>query len=196
MSRQSTVGILLAAGFGRRFDPDGQQNKLLQLLDNGVPVAVQAARTQLQVLDQVVAVVQCATLAEKLAETGCHVLMFAQAHDGMGASLAHAMRHVVAQYPGAGSVLVGLADMPYIQVPTIASVMLELDRAADLVQPVFQQQGGHPVGFSSRHFAALLALQGDSGARRLLLEFPVVQLAVDDPGIIRDIDYPADLRSQ
>ncbi|MEG1113919.1 MAG: nucleotidyltransferase family protein, partial [Janthinobacterium sp.] len=31
----STVGILLAAGRGRRFDPSGVQNKLLQPLAEG-----------------------------------------------------------------------------------------------------------------------------------------------------------------
>jgi len=196
MSRHTTVGILLAAGFGRRFDPHGQQNKLLQLLDNGVPVAVQSARSQLQALDHVVAVVQSAELAGKLSEAGCHPLMFADAREGMGASLAHAMQYVMVQYPDATSVLVGLADMPYISAQTIALVLEELDRAADIVQPVFGQQGGHPVGFSRRHFAALLVLQGDAGARRLLREFPVVRLAVDDPGVIRDIDYPADLLPQ
>jgi molybdenum cofactor cytidylyltransferase len=38
------VGILLAAGRGRRFDPAGLRNKLLQPLADGEPVVVASAR--------------------------------------------------------------------------------------------------------------------------------------------------------
>lgn len=50
------VGILLAAGRGRRFDPSGTRNKLLQPLPNGEPVAVASARALLAVLPKVIAV--------------------------------------------------------------------------------------------------------------------------------------------
>jgi molybdenum cofactor cytidylyltransferase len=52
---------------------------------------------------------------------------------------------------------------------------------------------GNPVGFGRVHLQALLALQGDRGARGLLQSCPVTEVAVDDPGIFRDIDTPADL---
>jgi CTP:molybdopterin cytidylyltransferase MocA len=38
-----------------------------------------------------------------------------------------------------------------------------------------------------------MALQGDTGARHLLREFPVLRLPVADRGIILDIDYLSDL---
>jgi molybdenum cofactor cytidylyltransferase len=43
------------------------------------------------------------------------------------------------------------------------------------------------------HLEALLALQGDQGARRLLQSCPVTEIQVEDPGIFHDIDTPADL---
>jgi molybdenum cofactor cytidylyltransferase len=52
---------------------------------------------------------------------------------------------------------------------------------------------GNPVGFGRVHLAALLALEGDQGARRLLQTCPVTEVPVEDPGIFRDIDTPADL---
>jgi molybdenum cofactor cytidylyltransferase len=52
---------------------------------------------------------------------------------------------------------------------------------------------GNPVGFGRVHLAALLALSGDQGARRLLQSCPVTEVAVADPGIFQDIDTPADL---
>ncbi|NUT13800.1 MAG: nucleotidyltransferase family protein, partial [Cupriavidus sp.] len=39
------TGILLAAGFGRRFDTAGKRNKLLELLPGGRSVAWRSART-------------------------------------------------------------------------------------------------------------------------------------------------------
>jgi len=39
----------------------------------------------------------------------------------------------------------------------------------------------------------LMALNGDIGARRLLIEFPVTQIVVNDPGIVQDIDFITDL---
>jgi molybdenum cofactor cytidylyltransferase len=40
---------------------------------------------------------------------------------------------------------------------------------------------------------ALLALEGDEGARSILKQRPVTEVEVDDPGIFQDIDQPADL---
>ena len=193
MPAQSTVGILLAAGFGRRFDPKGSENKLLQLLENGVPVAVQSAQHLLDVLTDVVAVVQCPALAKMLTDLGCHAVIFADADKGMGASLSFGVGWVLSQFPDARAVLVGLADMPFIDVATTDAVIKELERGVDIVQPVFNGDAGHPVGFSRRHFPALMALHGDTGARHLIREFPVLQIPVDDPGILQDVDYPSDL---
>jgi molybdenum cofactor cytidylyltransferase len=53
---------------------------------------------------------------------------------------------------------------------------------------------GHPVGFALHHYDALAALDGDTGARALFASAPVQLLDVDDPGIVRDVDTPADLR--
>jgi molybdenum cofactor cytidylyltransferase len=39
----------------------------------------------------------------------------------------------------------------------------------------------------------LLALAGDEGARRIVRTAAVTEVAVDDPGIFRDVDTVADL---
>jgi len=67
----SPVGILLAAGRGRRFDPAGLRNKLLQPLA-GEPVVVASARKLLAAVPHVVAVVPPADggVGERLAALG------------------------------------------------------------------------------------------------------------------------------
>jgi len=192
-TRHTTAGILLAAGSGRRFDATGARNKLFQLLDGGESVAQRAAHSQLNVLSTVIAVVSNAQLAEQLERLGCKVLFYSEAQQGMGASLAYAVRHVVTHVQGAQSVLIGLADMPYVLPDTISALVTQLELGTGIVQPVYQEQGGHPVGFAREYFPALMALQGDTGARHLLREFPVLRVPVADPGIILDIDYLSDL---
>ncbi len=192
MQPRATVGILLAAGSGQRFDPSGVRNKLLAPLAHGVPVGLQSATNLCQALDKVIVVVQSEELAVHFQSVACRTLVFLDAKLGMGATLAFAVSNAISEFDP-DSLIVALADMPFVQLPTFQKVLAMLDSGSEIVQPVFAQQGGHPVGFGRRHFAALKALSGDQGARQLLREFPVTQVLVDDPGIILDIDYPTDL---
>ena len=49
------IGLLLAAGHGRRFDPEGRRSKLEVLLD-GEPVAIHALRSLAAACDRILAV--------------------------------------------------------------------------------------------------------------------------------------------
>jgi molybdenum cofactor cytidylyltransferase len=60
----------------------------------------------------------------------------------------------------------------------------------DTVQPHYQGQRGHPVGFKRTCGDALQALQGDEGARGVLRRFPPHLLDVDDEGTVWDVDTP------
>jgi molybdenum cofactor cytidylyltransferase len=186
------TGVLLAAGLGQRFDPSGIRSKLLAPLPDGTPIAVAAARRLATATADVVAVVRPG--AEKLAfllnEAGCHVVFAPDAMRGMGASLATGVR----ASPDAGGWIVALADMPWIAPTTIEAVARALDGDdASIVAPVYCGTRGHPVGFASRHYDALAALDGDAGARALFAREPVTLLDVDDPAILRDVDTPTDL---
>lgn len=235
------VGILLAAGRGRRFDGTGQRNKLLQCLPEGkpadaaigehagspvgMPVVVHSVRTLQACLPRVLAVVPAGSdeLAGILAGAGCEVTMCADADAGMGHSLAHAVRHSE-QWEPAGW-LIALADMPWVQVSTLQALLAvgtgvapppeapdrpdcteagaisnspansspNRKQDAGMVAPCWQGQRGNPVFIPRQYLPDLLALSGDQGARALLQRFPPHLIAVDDPGIVRDIDTPADL---
>lgn len=185
------VGILLAAGRGSRFDPAGSADKLLARLPDGEAVVAASARHLLAVLPRVVAV--CSRegeVAALLRSLGCEVSICADAREGMGVSLAHAVR---ASLP-AFSWLVALGDMPFIQPSTIRALNDALVAGAPLAAPLMQGRRGNPVGFGETHLAALLALQGDEGARRIVAANPVTMVEVDDPGIFADVDRPDDLR--
>lgn len=192
MSMSEPVGILLAAGLGKRFDPDGVQDKLLQTLPGGAAVAVASAKNLLTVLRRVVAVVRADNqeLARQLQEVGCTVTPCTNAEEGMAASLVHAL----SQAQDASGWVIALADMPYVRPTTISALADALGGGAHIAAPSYHGERGNPVAFDRVHLPALLLLRGDEGARRLLKSHPVTEVAVDDPGIREDIDTPADLR--
>lgn len=183
------VGILLAAGSASRFG----SNKLLHTLLTGVPIAVTAARRLKAALPRCIAVVRpgAEALAELLAAEGYETTVCANADEGMGASLACAAA-------AAGSVdayLIALADMPFIRASSVEAVRDALIGGAALAAPYFRARRGHPVGIAGRFRAELLAARGDEGAKQLLQAHvaELVKIPIGDPGVIRDIDTPADL---
>ncbi len=185
------VGILLAAGRGRRFDPSGARNKLLARLDGGELVVLASARALLTILPRVIAVVPSddGGVGDALRALGCHVTVCADADSGMAASLVHALRQSL---PTSGWI-VALGDMPYVRPATVAALSAALAGGADIAVPSFDGRRGNPVGLGAVHLAALLALEGDQGARAIVRANPASEVPVDDPGILMDIDTLADL---
>jgi molybdenum cofactor cytidylyltransferase len=183
------VGLLLAAGSAKRFGSD----KLLHPLQHGVPIAVQAARHLKAEIPRVVAALRphADHLRRLLEAEGCEVAACANADEGMGASLACAVR---AAGPADGY-LVALADMPFVRPSSIAAIRDALAGGARIVAPYFRTRRGHPVGISGAFFDRLIQLAGDEGARKILAahEGDLVKVPVGDPGVIRDIDQPGDL---
>jgi molybdenum cofactor cytidylyltransferase len=182
------VGLLLAAGSGTRFGSD----KLRHALPHGVAIAVQAAR-HLKSQVPVVAVVRPGNdeLAQALKAEGCEVAICDNAAEGMGASLACAVRAAQA----ADAWLVALGDMPFVRPSSIGAVRAALEGGAGIAAPYFRARRGHPVGIASRYKQELIALGGDEGAKALLALHgaELLKIPVGDPGVIRDIDRPEDL---
>ena len=180
------VGLLLAAGSASRFGSD----KLRHPLPHGVPIAVQALRHLAAELGEVVAVVKPGDDG-LFGSEACKVVVCERAHEGMGASLACAVR---AAGKRAGYI-VALADMPYIRRTSIAAVRQALERGAALAAPYWRTRRGHPVGISGQFYEQLIALGGDEGAKKILGEHAreLVKIPIGDPGVVRDIDTPADL---
>ena len=183
------IGILLAAGSGSRFGGD----KLRATLEDGTAIGVRAARSLRAALPQTIAVVrpQDSGLARLLAEAGAEVTFCPEAHLGMGASLAHAVRACA----DADGWIVALADMPLIRPQTIVRIAQALEAGAVIAAPVYRGQRGHPVGFAAELGERLAALTGDAGAREIVRDEQsrVALIEVDDPGVLADIDTPAAL---
>jgi molybdenum cofactor cytidylyltransferase len=183
------VGILLAAGQGSRFGG----GKLLAALPDGVAIGVQSARNLRAGVAEVLAVTrpEDQELRALFAAEGIRVEICPQARDGMGVSLAYAVRAT----READAWIVALADMPMIRPATIRRLAAALSDGAGIVAPLYAGKRGHPVGFAREFGDALCALNADAGARELLRAHAEQVVFVDcaDPGILTDIDTPADL---
>jgi molybdenum cofactor cytidylyltransferase len=198
---QHYVGILLAAGLGARFRASTPQlpqaHKLLATLPDGRTVAQASAITLLSAVSTTYAVVTDtpAELPVILKQHGCHIIPAPTAPRGMGISLAIAatylLENVIQATPITGCV-VALADMPCVRPDTITAL---LRHAANdrIVVPTFHGKRGHPVVFGRAFLAELSKLEGDTGARSLLLRYGALEIECDDAGVLYDIDTPEDL---
>lgn len=191
----SPVGVLLAAGLGSRYDPAGTRLKLLQPArggrHGGIPIVAAAARNLMSAVDRTLAVVRPSNhphqreLHALLEREGCELVDCEQADHGMGASLACGIR----ASRDAEAWIVALGDMPAIAPASIGAVADALRAGHATAAPTYRGQRGHPVGFSSRCLRSLLACEGDRGARAVLEAFTPHLIAVDDEGILVDVDY-------
>jgi molybdenum cofactor cytidylyltransferase len=93
------------------------------------------------------------------------------------------------------AVLVTLVDVPLASRRTVSAVIDAWQRSgAPLVRPTTGGRHGHPVIFSGPLLAALRSADPVAGAKPVVRAFEAsqVNVPVDDPGILEDIDTPAD----
>ena len=115
-----------------------------------------------------------------------------------GFGMAHSLGNAIHEKREWAAAMILLADMPYLKPETIGAVLDAYNANASkqpIVIPTSQGKTGHPVIFPQRYFAEIQALEGDVGAKPVIDAHPeaVITVEVDDPGIFRDIDTPADL---
>lgn len=183
------VGLLLAAGRGRRFGGD----KLMHRLPDGVPIVVASALRLAAATDHTVALVRPhhTGLHEVLLELGIEVIEAPWADAGMGTTLANGIRAT----PQAAGWVVALGDMPCIRQDTVRQVTHALRAGASIAAPFHLGQRGHPVGFAQPWRDVLQSLDGDEGARNLLRAnyAGITRIDVNDPGCLFDVDTLSDL---
>ncbi|MFF7055230.1 NTP transferase domain-containing protein [Achromobacter spanius] len=224
------VGVLLAAGHGRRYAAIAPgQDKLLALLGDGTPVALACARALRQATARTIVVLRAdqTALRALLESEGCEIVVVKADANGMGDSLATAARYLMQEargvqveqgeqagqgaqvvrdeqdmqamqaqdQPAQSACLIALADMPWLRTDTCMQVAAATRRHR-IVAPTWQGRRGHPVAFARDLWPELAALSGDVGARSVLMRHPVHELAVDDPGVLADVDAPGDLVSK
>lgn len=103
--------------------------------------------------------------------------------EGMGSSLR------LAAGIGQGGLLLFLGDMPRVPEEVARAVILRAGEKP--LGPSYQGQRGFPLFFPASLRPILQRARGDEGARGMIPSWELIP--VDDPGVIADVDTPADL---
>jgi molybdenum cofactor cytidylyltransferase len=96
---------------------------------------------------------------------------------------------------GIEGALIFLVDHPAVSGATVRALLAHQGEG-DVVVPVREGRRGHPVLFSRRFLDAVLKLSPRVGVNTAVrrLGGKLVEVAVDDPGILTDVDTPEDFR--
>jgi molybdenum cofactor cytidylyltransferase len=182
--------ILLAAGESRRM---GRSKQLLPwhgktLLQHSLESIINSA------VDETILVLghEADRIGKSLPAFPVKIVINPYYKQGMASSL---RRGLLAMDPGSEAFLVLLADQPGIG-PEIINTLIRTFRQAaprrGIVRPVYRGRPGHPVLIGTQYLEETLQLQGDVGARRILMNHPgdILEIAVDQDAVLKDIDTP------
>lgn len=191
--RDATVaGVVLAAGTGSRF---GEDNKLLATLE-GEPLVRRATRTLLDAaveFESVTAVVGHEASRVTAALDGLDVEVVENPAYEVGRSTS--IRAGIETVAGADAALFALGDVPLVRPGTIETLVEAYRAGAGAVLAAAHEgRRGNPVLFDAAAFEDLAELEGDAGGRAVILGRDDAALVeTDDPGVLLDVDTPADL---
>lgn len=192
-----TIGaIILAAGSSRRFGDDKRKS----VLETGKTVLATCIENADACFDEVLVVLRFGDreYANELSHAFDRpaITFFCAPDSAKG--MAHSLANAIAGVKDWDAAIIFLGDMPYL---TIETIRLMLEKYTDsagqepIIVPTHGGEQGHPVMFHHRYFTAIEQLEGDQGARSVIQEnaAKVIEVPVDDTGILRDIDTHADL---
>jgi molybdenum cofactor cytidylyltransferase len=187
---RSVVAIVPAAGAARRFGGD----KLLAVLD-GEPLLDHTLKCLLSAGIAEILVVAAEPAAFQ-AVVSCRdqrvrLVVNPSPWQGMFSSVQCALRQV----PAASDVLVLPGDMPFVRADTVANVLAAGQSAGCAAVAVHLGRRGHPLFLPSDRWARLIDLAPQSTLKVALAEqgTPVLEVAVSDPGVLKDVDHRSDL---
>lgn len=192
--RPRIAAILLAAGQSRRM---GALNKLIEGDGHSALVARSAAAIADADLDYRVVVTGHESDAVLAALDGLEIDRAVHNPDFAG-GLSTSLKAGIATLPHEiDGVIICLGDMPGLRPETLRRLTAAFDppEGRSICVPTHAGKRGNPVLFARRFFDDMMALSGDSGAKHLIgtNEEVVVEVAIADDHVLRDIDTPDDL---
>lgn len=183
--------VILAAGSSSRL---GEPKQLLPY--RGKSLLWQAANTALATgLEPVVAVVGANNelIRKELEGMALHIVENTNWNKGMSTSLKTGLEAAIELEPALDSVIFMVCDQPFVSV----GLLKELIRTRQsgwkpIVASRYQDNLGTPALFTRKVFPALLELEGDAGARKLIKQHGEDVAIVDFPEGSIDIDTRKD----
>ena len=186
--------IILAAGKSSRL---GQPKQLLEyrgqtLLQHSLQVALASdARPVVVVLGA-----DADRIKKEITDDAAHVVENREWEEGMASSIRCGIRELQQLHPAAEGAMVMVCDQPYVT-SALLNRLLAIHRETDkpIVSCQYANTVGTPAYFHKSMFAELLELEGDGGAKGLLLKHAEGLEIVQFPEGKVDIDTEADYRN-
>jgi molybdenum cofactor cytidylyltransferase len=116
---------------------------------------------------------------------------------GMMSSVVAGLEAIAAAGLDPDPLLVTPGDLPALRAATVAALLATYRRHGGVVVPRHGGKRGHPLVLAPVWQARIPGLAATGGTLRQILELAagaVREVAVDDPGAIRDVDTPEDYR--
>jgi molybdenum cofactor cytidylyltransferase len=183
------AALVLAAGKSSRMGC----NKLLEDVNGKPMIAQTVAQIAASAVEKVMVVTgfQASEIEAALAGHTVDFILNPHFAEGLATSLRAGVAALQNDYD---AILVCLGDMPLIDPRDLNRMIAAFNPVEQrgIVVPVFDRKFGNPVLWGAEHFNALLACEGDRGARSLLekLRDDVVEISVESQSIILDADTP------
>lgn len=193
----SVVGLLLAAGAGRRL---GYPKALLRdghdvpFLDRAIGVLLGGGCRHVTVVLGARAEAARALLEEAGwgDDPAVDVVVAPDWDEGMGASLRTGLQ---ALDPAADAAMVTLVDLPDVDAAVLRRVRSAGSGRSALVRATYGGRPGHPVLLGHDHWAGVVTVAGgDRGARDYLAAHRHLTCECGDLATGRDVDHPDDLQ--
>lgn len=189
------AGIILAAGMSTRFGGTKQLAEIgdKRLLEIVVDAALQSS------LDQVIVVLgfqakKVSTLLEKRYKKGSiQILKNHHYEKGMSQSIRIGIERIRNRFQ---SIMILLGDQPMIDADMIDLLIRRFQSSKKgICVPVYKGRKGPPVIFDQKFYKDMMSIEGDIGARKILLKNPDSILSVDVPSakLFIDVDSVADI---
>ena len=190
------AAVIVAAGAGRRLG--GVAKALLPHRGQSYLAAIAATARTVGLVDAVVVVGEPfgQEVAAHARQLGLRVRVNPAPDRGMASSVA--LGFAALGSGPAGAAWLWPVDHPAVTEATLRRLALAIGQA-EVVQPRYLGRGGHPPLCRRTLWPQLAACAGPTssarGARGVLRAARLVAVDVDDPGVVRDVDTPADLEA-
>jgi len=192
-----TIGaVIVAAGAGRRLG--GVAKALLPRGGATYLAAIAETARAAGTVDAIVVVGPPfgAEVAAHAAALGLAVVENPAPDRGMASSIAVGFAALIERGAALDAAWLWPVDHPAVTVATLRQLRAAAGpgRGIDVVQPRHRGAGGHPPLIARAVWPALAGCGGAAdGARGVLRAARALAVEVDDPGVVRDVDTPADL---
>ncbi|WP_371373136.1 NTP transferase domain-containing protein [Thalassotalea aquiviva] len=188
------IALVLAAGISSRYGSDKRLSSPEHLTKPLLLQTLESVKPHYDMLF-VIQNAQDQHIAKLLGNQDVFVLTAPSSPIGLGHSIAAGVQQIQKLLPATSvqTLTLLLADMPFIQPSTMVKLK-QFAKPNRIIRPSYQGQPGHPVCFGVDYIDDLSNLTYPLGAKPIIEQHKqnLVEIKVNDVGVIKDIDTPAD----